>query len=267
MTNGGKTKSMKPQLWPGEDLLDQAQDIIYDAWEVRDARKRVALAKRALAISPDCADAYVLLAQASRKGALELYRKGVEAGERALGKEIFETEAGNFWGVLETRPYMRARVGLAQSLWDCGQHDLAIAHWRDMLRLNSNDNLGIRYVLAARLLERGLDRELAALLKEYEEDGGAYLIWTKALLAFRTSGDGNRSRRALRAALESNPHIPAYLLGRKAIPRQLPEYVGFGDEREAVCWAAENMNAWKATTGALAWLCATIDAEESAILN
>jgi len=29
--------------------------------------------------------------------------KGVEAGERALGKEAFERDRGHFWGVLETR--------------------------------------------------------------------------------------------------------------------------------------------------------------------
>jgi hypothetical protein len=34
-----------------------------------------------------------------------------------------------------------------------------------------------------------------ALLQEHDDDGRAYLIWTKALLAFRTSGDGNKSRR------------------------------------------------------------------------
>ena len=40
-------------------------------------------------------------------------------------------------------------------------------HWRDLLRLNPNDNQGIRYVLAARLLELGRDRELAVLLKAH----------------------------------------------------------------------------------------------------
>jgi len=240
-----------------------AQDIIYDAWEVRDARKRVALAKRALATSPDCADAYVLLAEANQNKALELYRKGVEAGERALGKETFELEVGNFWGILETSPYMRARAGLAQSLWDCGQQNEAIAHWRDMLSLNPDDNQGIRYILAARLLEIGRDRELNKLLNDYHNDGGAHVIWCKAPLAFRTSGDTDKSRRALRMALESNAYVPTYLLGHKRIPRQLPDYVGFGDEAEAVCLVAENLNSWKTTAGALAWLAARIEAEKA----
>ena len=57
----------------------------------RTATSRSRLARRALEISPDCADAYVLLAEnaGSRKEALELYQKGVEAGTRALGPELF----------------------------------------------------------------------------------------------------------------------------------------------------------------------------------
>lgn len=48
--------------------------------------KRLALAHTALATSPDCADAYVLLAEEAADTvarALEYYQKGVEAGERA----------------------------------------------------------------------------------------------------------------------------------------------------------------------------------------
>ncbi len=266
---GGKTKAGKPGPRADRDLLGQAQDLIYEAWEYANPMKRAAMARKALKISGDCADAYVLLAEAAAAPAkaLELYRKGVEAGERALGKQAFGKEAGHFWGILETRPYMRARAGLAQSLWDHGRHDDALAHWRDMLRLNPNDNQGIRYVLAARLLELGRDRELAALLQEHKDDGRAFMIWTKALFAFRTQGDNPKSRRALAQALESNSHVPAYLLGDKPIPRALPDYTGLGDESEAMCWAAENIKAWRATSGALAWLAERINSEKPTFLN
>jgi hypothetical protein len=65
----------------------------------------------ALGISPLCADAYVLLAEEAQsiEEARDLYAKGVEAGELALGPQGFEEYAGHFWDFLETRPYMRAR--------------------------------------------------------------------------------------------------------------------------------------------------------------
>jgi tetratricopeptide (TPR) repeat protein len=265
----GKGKPAKPGSRGGRDLLGQAQDLIYDAWEIDDPAERAAMARKALKISPDCADAYVLLAEIATTPvkALELYRRGVLAGERALDKRAFAEDAGHFWGLLETRPYMRARAGLALSLWARGQHDEAIAHWRAMLILNPNDNQGIRYLLAARLLEAGRDRELATFLKQHEDDGRAYLEWILALLVFRIRGDHPKSRRALVDALASNPYVPAYLLGRKPIPQELPDYTGFGDESEAMCLAAENFKAWKNTNGALAWLAQSIVPAKPTLLN
>ena len=60
--------------------LGQAQALMYRGFEERDERRRVRLAQDALAISPDCADAYVLLAEhaTSRREALRLYGQGVE---------------------------------------------------------------------------------------------------------------------------------------------------------------------------------------------
>jgi len=82
-------------------------------------RARVALAGEALSLSPLCADAYVILAAetaVSDKERRDLFARGVETGELALGPEGFEEYAGSFWGLLETRPYMRARTGLADAL-------------------------------------------------------------------------------------------------------------------------------------------------------
>src|SRR5262249_8050642 len=126
--------------------LRKAQALLYRAFEEPDAERRVQLAKDALALCPDCADAHVLLAEHApgRKEALRLYEQGVAAGERALGTEAFERDAGHFWGVLETRPYMRARLGLAHALWTAGRRDEAVRHLQDMLRLNPGDNQGVR---------------------------------------------------------------------------------------------------------------------------
>ena len=266
----GRTKSKKPgPPKTAEQLLDEAQELIYDAWEMVDRRDAIARAWKALRISPDCADAYVILAESAMEPdrALELYGKGVAAGERALGKESFERDVGHFWGMLKTRPYMRARAGLAQALWDHGDYDEAIGHWRDMLRLNPADNQGIRYILAARLLYLDRDRETAAVLHQYRGDTAAVVIWIEALLLFRARGDDPKARRALDIALKCNPHVPAYLFFQKPLPRALPEYAGWGDENEAQWCAAENLKAWRTTKGAIAWLAARISAGRPVLLH
>jgi tetratricopeptide (TPR) repeat protein len=239
------------------DAIDAAQDIMYDAWETDDRRKRIALAKKALKVSPLCADAYVLLAQETARNfeeAISFYRQGVAAGEKALGEARFSDDAGHFWGFLETRPYMRARHGLALSLWAAGLRDEAVTHYEDMLRLNPGDNQGIRYLLLDCLLTLGRDLQAEQLLERYENDGAAGWAWSKALLSFRRTGDSAPSQEALARAVATNGHVLAYLVGDKAMPRELPDYISWGGEDEAVAYVSGAADAWAAAPGALAWL-------------
>ncbi|MDA8168308.1 MAG: hypothetical protein M0Z59_01245 [Nitrospiraceae bacterium] len=239
--------------------VDEAQDIMYDAWDAPTREGAIALARKALEISSDCADAYVLLAQETAKSLtkeIDLYRKGVEAGERALGKKAFTADVGHFWGILETRPYMRARAGLAQCLWDAGQREEAVEHYRDMLRLNPNDNQGLRAMLMPRLIELGRDEEAEELFAHYSDDGSAFWMYSRVLLDFRKHGEAPASRKSLKAALKENKHVPAYLLGRRRMPSSLPPHYSFGSEEEAVIYVNDNKAAWKVTPGALEWLSA-----------
>lgn len=237
--------------------LEKAQNMMYDAWEASSGRERVRLAREALEISPDCADAYVLLAEEAarnRREALAFYRQGVEAGERALGEAFFEENAGHFWGLLETRPYMRARAGLAQLLWLEGKHEAALEHNRELLRLNPGDNQGIRYELLACLIDLGRNEEAKELFAEYPDDAMADWLYSRALVAYRRTGNSAEARRRLKEALDQNPHVPDYMMGRKKLPRSLPPYVSWGGEDEAMVYVARFFEGWRRTPGALDWL-------------
>ncbi|MFN8443595.1 MAG: hypothetical protein U0175_22645 [Caldilineaceae bacterium] len=242
----------------GQDsAVDQAQQIMYDAWEEKSKVKRIAKAKQALAISADCADAYVLLAEEAaktREEAINYYEQGIAAGERALGKKFFKENAGYFWGLIETRPYMRARAGLATTLWSVERKDEASQHFRELLRLNPNDNQGIRYSLLNLLLEEQKDDDARKLIKQYPDDAMAEWMYSQALLAFRKDGASVAAKKLLNAAIKGNEYVPAYLTGKKRIPAKLPPYVGFGDEDEAVTYASSHLRHWRATPGAVDWL-------------
>jgi len=233
--------------------------MIYEALE-SDGEERIRLADEALAISPDCADAYVLLAEhcGDLEQALELYQQGVAAGERALGKKAFRECAGHFWQVLQTRPYMRARLGLAQCLWEAGRRDEAVAHFDEILRLNPNDNQGVRYVLASCLLDLNRDAELVRLLDDYRDDGCAEWLYTQALAAFRGQGDSPQARKWLARGAKANKHVAAYLLGNKALPQEAPEHVTVGGESEAISYAFDFLPGWRSTPGALGWMRSTL---------
>lgn len=237
--------------------LEKAQKLMYRAWEETNPAKRLSLAHKALATSPDCADAYVLLAEEeadSLARAAELYRQGVAAGERALGADYLREYRGHFWGLLETRPYMRARAGLANTLWSLGQPAEAAAEYRALLELNPNDNQGARSSLLDLLLDMGDDDGAVGLLRQYKEEASAEWLYTGALVLFRRRGAGGKADRRLGKALQQNKFVPAYLLGQKRLPARRPTLMGWGDEAEAQEYAGRYLNLWRRTPGALDWL-------------
>lgn len=240
----------------GDEALDLAQEKAFEAMEALRPGERIALAREALALSPLCVDAYLVLAREApdANDALELYRRAVAVGAEALGETAFQEDVGSFWGVLETRPYMRARHELALALWRLGHRDEAVGHYHEMLRLNPDDNQGIRYLLIDALLELGRDVDADALLELYEEDGSAHWTWSAALLAFRRTGNSASANMALAKAVEANRHVATYLLGEKPLPKTLSGFIGVGDESEAVSYARYAAGAWEAAPEAKGWL-------------
>ena len=233
--------------------LDKAQDLMYDAWDSGDPQERVAFAELALALSADCADAYSLLADekaVSPPEAKAYLEEAVLAGRRAVGEHAFDEDVGHFWGILETRPYMRARLRLAQNAMEMGDRPGGIAHMKDMLRLNPGDNQGIRYLLLTTLIEEGDDAGVGELLEAYD-DGTASWLYDRALWLFRRENRSAESTAALNDALNSNAYVPAYLTGKKRQPRRPPQlhrgrrWFGSGGVRSWI-EGAVGRNSWSA---------------------
>jgi len=239
------------------DALERAQEVMYEAWDKTTSRSRVALAHKALGISPLCADAYNLLAEeaATPAEARDLYARGLAAGELALGPEGFEEYKGHFWGFLETRPYMRARQGLALTLLELGEEEAAIEHFRAMLKLNPNDNQGIRYLLLGSLLRRDDIPSLKALLADYPDEWSAYWLYTRALLAYREGqASAPATLKLLKEARSANEHVPGILSGTKPSVLSNGGYITVGGADEATDYVRECGAAWRKTAGAVEWL-------------
>ena len=144
---------------------------------------------------------------------------------------------------------------LASALLKLGDVDGAIAHYRDMLRLNPNDNQGIRYTLAGCLLRQGDEAALKELLAAYEDEAGVFWLYTRALLAFREGGETDEQAAALaKDALAANEHVPAILAGTKRPVPSDSGYITMGGPDEATYYVTECGSAWHRTPGAVAWL-------------
>jgi tetratricopeptide (TPR) repeat protein len=235
--------------------LEKAQDLMYRAFEAR-GRRRIQMARKALELSADCADAYVVLAERSHaaEAAHTLYQQAVAAGERALGSAVFEQEAGRFWGIVHTRPYMRARLGLAQILEELDRYDEAIEHYRDLIRLDPDDNQGVRYALLSALLVGERDAEAVALLDLFGDDPTPFWHYGRALVVFRREGDSRAARECLRTALRTNRHVPQYFTGDDEWPGPEPSTYAPGSREEAMICDSDLGDAWRATPDAIRWL-------------
>ena len=240
-----------------DEAIAKAQDVMYEAWNRTTSRSRIALAHKALAVSPLCADAYNLLAEEAAiiAEARDLYARGLEAGELALGPEGFEEYEGHFWGFLETRPYMRARHGLALALLELGEEEAAVEHFRAMLKLNPGDNQGIRYLLLGCLLKRNDMAALKELLAAYEDEWSAYWLYTRALVAFREGKKAERQAlRLVQDVWSANQHVPAILAGAEPPVTSRSGHITVGGADEATDYVRDCGLAWRQTPGAVAWL-------------
>ena len=94
---------------------------------------------------------------------LALYQHSYEIGKLALDVTITDDDSEDLWGLLETRPFMRAQLMLSITRWDLGQHDEAVRNYQELIQLNPGDNQGIRYRLLDALLVLGRDQEASEL--------------------------------------------------------------------------------------------------------
>ena len=150
-----------------EDWLELAEDAESDA-ETRQ------FAKKALKQDPDNLDAVRILIQYSEDDEvdqLHALKQAVEKGTELMKQKGYMEDdvIGDFWGVLETRSYMRLRRAYVDALTDLNMLGRAAEECQDMLRLCVGDNLGIRYTLMH--LYAAMEREEEALALHQQFDG------------------------------------------------------------------------------------------------
>ncbi|HJV16937.1 MAG TPA: SEC-C metal-binding domain-containing protein [Bacillales bacterium] len=233
---------------------ERAQDLIYDAFEAV-GNQRYKLAEQALKLDPNCVDAYTILAEKAQTidEASQLYKKGMLIGEKQLGKAFFKKNKGHFWGLIETRPYMRAKLHYAETLRHLGKIKEATKHFEELLELNPNDNQGVRFFLFTAFAEQGDLKAAHGLLQQYEE-GTAQNAYNMLLLELLENGFTAKAEKLLSAAKTLNKHVIPYLIGKKRLPDQQSEYYSLGDENEAIIYVSEHLHLWKQIAGFQDWI-------------
>lgn len=122
------------------------------------------------------------------------------------------------WGHLGNRFYHRLLWLQLRLHHEQGASDAAARVARKMLRLNPNDNLGVRYALPFLLLEQGEVAAAKRSLKALSDEPGLTAAATRAFVAFAEDKPAE-FRRDLATALFTLPALRAFLLNdNKALP-------------------------------------------------
>ncbi|WP_458462772.1 SEC-C metal-binding domain-containing protein [Paenibacillus sp.] len=253
---GGETDELMMLNGPGTSK-DKAQALLDKAREASSSKRRIQLADTVLEMYPDSSDAYLILAEESdnESDARAYLEAGIAAGKRELGELFFEKNKGDFWGLYETRPYIRICKSYAESCWFGGDAKEAAQILEHILELNTEDNTGARYLLVAVYLYSNQLKQAEQLLEKYGKgDAATAFAYDQIILEYKKNGITSHLKMLYRVARGVNKHVPDYLLGLKRLPHNLPDFVGMGDSNEAIEYVIIHSRLWASVPDLLKWM-------------
>ena len=191
-----------------EKTAKTSEDYVELAESTEDIGKAGIYAKKALKLDPDNLDAERILIDCTSSGVIHVlkkYDRAIKHGNEVMKKRGYMNEdcIGDYWGIFETRPYIRLCGAYVETLVDCGMYGRALAEAKNIIHLNEGDNLGMRYKLMHiySLLER--EEEALALHAQYDNSEETMMLLPLSILFFK-KGDFDTAEKYLKKLCKSN---------------------------------------------------------------
>lgn len=214
---------------------DEAYEILEEAQYAKNEKEAIKLAKKAYKKSSDCFD--VILFQCDLEEnvikRMKLLNDGLEFEKNRLTNEkYFDKEnIGHFYGIFETRPYIRGLSIKAEYLLEEGKLRQAANICKEVLRLNENDNLGVRYLLMAIYATLEEEKSMLDLYKKYPEEDLEMLFPLFAI--YYKSGNDKKALEYLKRIDKCNSNFVKYFNGTiKQSKKVSSGYYSRGDSSE-----------------------------------
>lgn len=226
--NNGEIKCEDTILYEAYDLLEKAESS-------KSKKQAIKYAKEAYDICPDCFDAILFQVNLEDNPLKrwELLEEGLEfEKDRLEDEEYFEKDnIGHFYGIFETRPYIRGLVIKAEYLLEEGKLRQAESVCKEVLKLNVNDNLGVRYLLMAIYATLEEEKEMLKLYKKYPEENLEMLFPLFAL--YYKIGNDKKAKEYLNRVNECNSNFVKFFNGAIKESEKLDSgYYSRGDSSE-----------------------------------
>ncbi len=220
---------------------EQSDELLFEAYDEPVKTKAIKLAKQALELNPNNIDAenFITKHETNTIKRLKKYEETLNKEKANLEKENFfdEENIGIFWGLIETRPYMRTKHSYMLTLMELGRYTEAIEQGEELLELCESDNLGIRYLIMG----------LYTVLEKFEEaekiynkylDASTFMLFPLSILYYK-KGNYRKCKKVLKQLQENNEYLLDYLTGRKKFSKDKEEDIeingtySWGSEAEA----------------------------------
>ena len=174
---------------------EDAYDYLELAEEARTKKAKLEYLDRALELEPGNLDALIMRADLQSKELDQFYdllQPILQEGERQMREGgYFKNDMGDFWSVFETRPYMRVREQNFSALIELGRMKKAIQEGEELLKLCTNDNLGIRYRLMHLYAFAEDAKGAARLHRKYDDYDETQMLLPRSVLYYKQGDLGN----------------------------------------------------------------------------
>lgn len=247
---------------------EKAEDMAFDILEAieengiqlewEDVKELETKAKQALELcntSPLVYEAYYKACLSNEK-ASKILDKGLEASELLFGGDYEKENMGHFWGLIETRPYIRLLGAKGLILEEQNKKKEAAEIFNKILTLNPQDNSGVRNILQRLYLDLKDYDAFVDLIDQFEDEfeHSLHSLYNYALYCYMTGDDCEDADEAMFDALDFNPFVLPYLLGKKQIPKQPISRFSPNAEDGAMVYIQETLSLWRKQVGIQKWL-------------
>lgn len=223
-------------------ILDDAYELLEKAENAKSKKQAIKYAKEAYDMCPDCFDAVLFQVDLEDNPLKrwDLLDKGLEFEKERLEDEgFFEKDSiGSFYGMFETRPYMRGLYAKANYLIIDGKVKQACDVCKEILRLNENDNMGSRYLLMAIYAYFEEEKDMLKLYKKYPEENLEMLF--PLFILYYKQGNDKKAKEYLDRISKANPHfIKFFKDGIKENNDKIYGYYAKGNLSEVIMYFRE----------------------------
>jgi len=229
-----------------DEELSEAEELINKAWDSDDIEERRKLAEEALELDKYAIDAYNVLAHTveDMEEKKNYFKQAIDLFQQEKGDKYFEENGGHFWGLVETRPFMRALDAYSQILEGQGHEEDAIDWYDYMLYLNPDDNQGARYSLMNLLISSDRLDDAEKIINYYDDEYSAYFNFSKLLWAIKKNLSDKSIKKYFDDAVESNKHVIPILIGDEPFPDSIPTYYTPEEPSEALHYLLDGFMVW-----------------------